>query len=263
MAGVLPGSCATRLRIARARSQPRSGRRHRAHRTGAGAVPHTAQPAVPVAGCERGRAALARSRFASRRRTARHGGQRIGAGRHSGVRTGFLGPRGQPQRIGAAAIPRDGRGATRVPPVADLQRRQHVLRDPSSEEGIVLAESSLRSRSETLELARIRMEAGVTSSIDFNQAYALVAQAQTQLAQLHRSRELAQHRLQVLVGVPVPDPLPQGMRIEAASRWQPLSRACLRNCWRTVPTSVLPRSACARRTRTSARRVPSTCRPSR
>ena len=92
----------------------------------------------------------------------------------------------------------------------------------SSEEGIVLAESSLRSRSETLELARIRMEAGVTSSIDYNQAYALVAQAQTQLAQLHRSRELAQHRLQVLVGVPVPDPLPQGMRIEAASRWQPL-----------------------------------------
>jgi multidrug efflux system outer membrane protein len=92
----------------------------------------------------------------------------------------------------------------------------------SSEEGIVLAESSLRSREETLELARIRMEAGVTSSIDYNQAYALVAQAQTQLAQLHRTRELAQHRLQVLVGVPIPDPLPPGMRVEDASRWPPL-----------------------------------------
>lgn len=92
----------------------------------------------------------------------------------------------------------------------------------SSEEGIVLAENSLRSRNETLELARIRMEAGVTSSIDYNQAYALVAQAQTQLAQLHRSRELAQHRLQVLVGVPLPDPLPPSMRIEQASRWQSL-----------------------------------------
>ena len=92
----------------------------------------------------------------------------------------------------------------------------------SSEEGIVLAEGSLRSREETLELARIRMEAGVTSSIDYNQAYALVAQAQTQLAQLHRTRELAQHRLQVLVGVPIPDPLPPGMRVEDASRWPPL-----------------------------------------
>jgi len=93
----------------------------------------------------------------------------------------------------------------------------------ASEEGIVLAEGSLRSRDETLELARIRMEAGVTSSIDYNQAYALVAQAQTQLAQLHRSRELAQHQLQVLVGMPIPDPLPPGLPIEDASRWPPLA----------------------------------------
>ena len=110
--------------------------------------------------------------------------------------------------------------AFRLSLIASVASTYYAIR--SSEEGIVLAENSLRSRNETLELARIRMEAGVTSSIDYNQAYALVAQAQTQLAQLHRSRELAQHRLQVLVGVPVPDSLPPGQRIEQASRWQPL-----------------------------------------
>jgi len=110
--------------------------------------------------------------------------------------------------------------AFRLSLISNVASAYYAIR--SSEEGIVLAGNSLRSREETLELARIRMEAGVTSSIDYNQAYALVAQAQTQLAQLHRSRELAQHRLQVLVGMPIPDPLPHGMRIEDASRWPAL-----------------------------------------
>jgi len=111
--------------------------------------------------------------------------------------------------------------AFRLSLISNVASTYYAIR--SSEEGIALAKASLHSRNETLELARIRMEAGVTSSIDYNQAYALVAQAQTQLAQLHRSRELAQHRLQVLVGVPIPDPLPSGMRIEAASQWPPLA----------------------------------------
>ncbi|BDU16705.1 efflux transporter outer membrane subunit [Lysobacter auxotrophicus] len=111
--------------------------------------------------------------------------------------------------------------AFRLSLISNVASTYYAIR--SSEEGIVLAEASLQSRNETLELARIRMEAGVTSSIDYNQAYALVAQAQTQLAQLHRSRELAQHRLQVLVGVPLPDPLPPGLRVEAAIQAQPLA----------------------------------------
>jgi multidrug efflux system outer membrane protein len=111
--------------------------------------------------------------------------------------------------------------AFRLSLIANVASTYYAIR--ASEEGIVLAERSLRSREETLELARLRMEAGVTSSIDYNQAYALVTQAQTQLAQLHRTREQALHLLQVLVGVPIRDALARGMRIEDASRWQPLS----------------------------------------
>ena len=53
----------------------------------------------------------------------------------------------------------------------------------AAEEGIVLAVKSLDSRRQTLELAQLRMDVGLTSSVDYHQSYALVTQAQTQLAQ--------------------------------------------------------------------------------
>lgn len=115
----------------------------------------------------------------------------------------------------------EARQAFRLSLIANVASVYYAIR--ASEEGIVLAERSLRSRLDTLELAQLRMEAGLTSSIDYNQAYALVTQAQTQLAQLHRNREQALHLLQVLVGVSLPDPLPPGMRVEEASQWQPLA----------------------------------------
>lgn len=101
--------------------------------------------------------------------------------------------------------------AFRLSLIANVAASYYALR--ASEEGIVLAQRSLDSRKETLELAQLRMEVGLTSSVDYHQSYALVTQAQTQLAQLQRSRELAQHLLQWLVGVALPDPLPPGLPI--------------------------------------------------
>lgn len=95
--------------------------------------------------------------------------------------------------------------------IAGVAAAYYAMR--ASEEGIVLAQRSLDSRRETLELAQLRMDVGLTSSVDYHQSYALVTQAQTQLAQLQRNREQAQHLLQWLVGVPLPEPLPAGLPI--------------------------------------------------
>jgi len=98
--------------------------------------------------------------------------------------------------------------AFRLSLIANVAAAYYAVR--ASEEGIVLAQRSLDSRRETLELAQLRMDVGLTSSVDFHQSYVLVTQAQTQLAQLQRNREQALHLLQWLVGVPLPDPLPPG-----------------------------------------------------
>ncbi|HEY0335659.1 MAG TPA: efflux transporter outer membrane subunit [Stenotrophomonas sp.] len=101
--------------------------------------------------------------------------------------------------------------AFRLSVIANVAASYYAVR--ASEEGIVLAQRSLDSRQQTRELAELRMEVGLTSSVDYNQSYALVTQAQTQLAQLHRNREQAMHLLQWLVGKPLPDPLPAGLPI--------------------------------------------------
>jgi multidrug efflux system outer membrane protein len=99
--------------------------------------------------------------------------------------------------------------AFRLSLIANVAASYYAMR--ASEEGIVLAQRSLDSRRQTLELAQLRMDVGLTSSVDYHQSYALVTQAQTQLAQLQRSRELALHLLQWLVGTALPDPLPPGL----------------------------------------------------
>jgi len=106
--------------------------------------------------------------------------------------------------------------AFRLSLIANVSASYYAMR--ASEEGIVLAQQSLDNRNQALELAQLRMDAGLTSSIDFNQSYALVTQAQTQLAELHRNREQALHQLQWLVGQPLPDPLPPGLPIGAGGQ---------------------------------------------
>ncbi|WP_315387684.1 efflux transporter outer membrane subunit [uncultured Stenotrophomonas sp.] len=96
--------------------------------------------------------------------------------------------------------------------VANVAASYYAVR--ASQEGIVLAERSLTSRNETLELAQLRMDAGLTSSIDFNQSYALVTQTELQLAQLRRSQGQALQLLQFLIGTPLPSTLPVGLPLD-------------------------------------------------
>lgn len=78
----------------------------------------------------------------------------------------------------------------------------------AGEERIALAERTVTGRREGLKIARKRMDAGVTSSVDYDQAALLVTQAENELADLKRTTAQAENLLTVLVGGPIMGPLP-------------------------------------------------------
>lgn len=122
----------------------------------------------------------------------------------------------------------------RVRNLAEAQRRQYLatveaerafrlslvgqvaatyLQIRAAEEQIALAEQTVTSRRDGLGIAKRRMDAGVTSSVDYDQAAALLTQAETQLAELRRTVAQSQNLLTVLVGGPITAPLPAGRRL--------------------------------------------------
>ncbi len=88
----------------------------------------------------------------------------------------------------------------------------------SGEEAVALSERTLVSRRDGQAIARIRVDAGVTSIVDFDQASLLVTQAETQLADRQRVTEQQRNLLMVLVGGTVADPLPPGRSIGDAGQ---------------------------------------------
>ena len=78
----------------------------------------------------------------------------------------------------------------------------------AGEEQIALAERSVTGRREGLVIARKRMDAGVTSTVDYDQSALLVTQAETELADLRRTTQQSENLLTVLVGGPIADTLP-------------------------------------------------------
>ena len=78
----------------------------------------------------------------------------------------------------------------------------------AGEEQIALAQRSVTGRREGLRIAGLRERAGVTSTVDFDQAALLVTQAETELAELRRTSEQSANLLTVLVGGPIAAPLP-------------------------------------------------------
>ncbi len=78
----------------------------------------------------------------------------------------------------------------------------------AGQEQIALAERTVTGRREGVRIARLRMDAGVTSTVDFDQAALLVTQAETELAELRRTTQQSENLLTVLVGGPIADPLP-------------------------------------------------------
>lgn len=78
----------------------------------------------------------------------------------------------------------------------------------AGEERIALAERTVAGRREGLKIAQKRMDAGVTSSVDYDQAALLVTQAEAELADLRRTTAQAENLLTVLIGGPIAAPLP-------------------------------------------------------
>ncbi|MFT3965088.1 MAG: efflux transporter outer membrane subunit [Sphingobium sp.] len=75
-------------------------------------------------------------------------------------------------------------------------------------ERLDLAERTLEGRREGVRIARLRLDAGVTSTVDFDQTVLLQTQTETEIAELRQALEQKQNLLNVLVGGPVPQDLP-------------------------------------------------------
>jgi len=75
-------------------------------------------------------------------------------------------------------------------------------------EQVRLAEATAQSRRDAVRIAQVRLRAGLTSALDFHQAESLLEQAQAALAGLQLSQARLNNQLFVLVGGPVPQPLP-------------------------------------------------------
>jgi len=103
--------------------------------------------------------------------------------------------------------------AFRIGLIADVASTYLSLRE--ADERIALAEATVQSRKEGLEIARLRLDAGVTSALDYRQSETLLTQAETELATLRRARAATRNQLDVLVGGPIEGPLPEALALEA------------------------------------------------
>jgi multidrug efflux system outer membrane protein len=92
----------------------------------------------------------------------------------------------------------------------------------AGEEGIALAQRTVDARLEGSKIARLRLDAGVTSSVDYDQSALLVWQAQSQLAELERTTEQSRNELTVLVGGPITQDLPTGRSIAEQNLYDPI-----------------------------------------
>jgi outer membrane protein, multidrug efflux system len=81
-------------------------------------------------------------------------------------------------------------------------------------EQIAFAEATLQSRTEGLRIAKLRLDAGVTSALDYRQAEVLLTQAQQTLGAQRLSQAQSRNQLTVLVGGRLPADLPDSLPLE-------------------------------------------------
>ncbi len=82
-----------------------------------------------------------------------------------------------------------------------------------TEEQIALAADTITTRQESLRLARLRLDAGVTSALDFYQAEALLTQAEQALSSQQLSAANTRNQLSLLIGGRFPAVLPKGLSL--------------------------------------------------
>jgi multidrug efflux system outer membrane protein len=99
--------------------------------------------------------------------------------------------------------------AFRLSLIADVATTYMAIR--SEEQRLRLAESTVENRHDQLGISEIRLDAGITSALEYNQAKALLAQAETQLAELRLIRARQGNFLALLTGAQPPGPLPEAL----------------------------------------------------
>ena len=92
-----------------------------------------------------------------------------------------------------------------------------------AEERIQLAEATVKSRKEGLRIARKRLDAGVTSALDFRQSETLLTQAEAELAALKLAKAQSENYLAVLTGGPVPTQLPAAIPLASQTQMPALT----------------------------------------
>lgn len=92
-----------------------------------------------------------------------------------------------------------------------------------ADERLALAEATVESRREGLRIARKRLDAGVTSALDFRQTETLLTQAETELAALRFSKAQNENLLATLVGRTIVDPLPAPLPLAEQARLETLT----------------------------------------
>jgi outer membrane protein, multidrug efflux system len=110
--------------------------------------------------------------------------------------------------------------AFRLSLISNVAATYYAIR--AGEEGIELAQRTVASREYAREVAKLRLDAGVTSSVDYEQSAVLVTQAETQLADLRRTTGEQRNRLMILVGGPLEGPLPQARSIDDSGQFAQL-----------------------------------------
>ncbi|WP_395330937.1 efflux transporter outer membrane subunit [Novosphingobium sp. BL-8H] len=105
----------------------------------------------------------------------------------------------------------EGARAFRISLIAQVAATYFDIR--SGEDRIDLARRSIEVRREGARIAKLRLDAGVTSTVDYDQAVLLQTQAESELADIQRTTEQAQNLLDVLIGGPVSTALPTGLAL--------------------------------------------------
>ncbi|PEQ13774.1 RND transporter [Novosphingobium sp. PC22D] len=106
----------------------------------------------------------------------------------------------------------EGARAFRLSLIAQVAATYFDIR--AGEERLRLARRTLEARREGVRIAGLRLDAGVTSTVDYDQTMLLLTQAETELAEIQRTTEQARNLLEVLVGGPIDASLPEPLRFE-------------------------------------------------
>ena len=109
----------------------------------------------------------------------------------------------------------EGRKAAQISLVAAVANSWLSL--VADEDLLALTRQTLATRQESLKLAKLRFDNGVTSELDYRQAQSLTESARVTLAQLQRQRALDENALVLLIGQPLPPSLQASAGIDAVA----------------------------------------------